>query len=524
MITELFLNSCFSLVFNKTTKIRKNKTIYRDITEILNFFKAKEKDEIPIYVQNKIECLLTICKLKLEDKTDDNVIDSISFGEKFKSLLEYINVKRNEEVTEEILSDHISQIRMRKKLNGIISNYDQLSKFLDTIKSGNYDSIDNVVFNYEKIIKQANSNLIESGRSVGLESCSTLDLLNDDYGPILEMIQKKYDKDNTVHTGFSIFDQDVFDNGGFEKSRLYVFGGGSGSGKSTLMLNFLNNDICTKKDKDSKNLSSVYLYITLENQIDESLLRLYQMMFEKETVMVLRDINSGVDIKKEVFNKIQKSGYNLIFKYFPKYSISCADIMMHMDDIEDHYGKGCIRGVVIDYLDLLKADTVNELYRLELGFITAGLKDIAVKYNTPVLTPSQLNRGVYKNQSAGTLNLDMMGESIKKVEHADFICLMSKDQVEENLVHLKVGKNRCGKDNISIDFKVRFKHYKFLNGLKAANENRANVTSDQMFNVQVRDDTGKIVTKEIPAFTGFDDYGSNESPDKKPVLTLGSII
>ena len=484
MITELFLNSCFSLVLNKSTKIKKNKVIYRDIIEILDFFKSKQKNEVPVYIQNKVDCLTTICTLKLDGKTDDNVIDSISFGEKFKPLLDFIRVKRDEEISDEHLSDHITQIRMRKKLNGVVSNYDQIVKFIEIIKSGSFSSIDDIIYNYEKIIKEANFNLMECGRSVGLEACASLDLLNDDYSPVLDMIKKKYDKDNTVHTGYSIFDQDVFDNGGFEKSRLYIFGGGSGSGKSTLMLNFINNDICSPKDLLTKNTSNVYAYFTLENQIDETLLRLYQMMFEKDTVSVLRDINADVNIKNEVMNKIQKSGYNLILKYFPKYSISCTDIMMQFDDIEDKYGRGCIRGGIIDYLDLLKSDTTNDLYRLELGFITAGLKDVAVKYNTPILSPTQLGRGVYRNQDSKSLNLDMMSESIKKVEHADFICLMSKDQTDGNNVHIKVGKNRCGQDNVSIDFKVRFKHYKFLNGLKAANDQRSTVASDQVIDLQ----------------------------------------
>jgi len=161
MITDLFLNSCFSIVLNKTTKIKKNKSLYRDIIEILNFFKEKQKNEIPINIQNKLECLNEICKLKLNEKTDDNVIDSILYGQKYKTLADFIAVKRNEEVSDTILSDHICQIRMRKKLNGIVSNYDEIEKFLDIIKSGNYDSIDEIIFNYEKIIKEANFNLME---------------------------------------------------------------------------------------------------------------------------------------------------------------------------------------------------------------------------------------------------------------------------------------------------------------------------------------------------------------------------
>lgn len=513
MITELFLNSCFSLVLNKTTKIKKNKTVYRDIIEILDFFKQKQKNEIPITIQNKLECLHEICELKLTDKSDDNVIDSISFGNKFKTLLDFIHVKRNEEIPDEILSDHITQIRMRKKLNNAVANYQDLEKFLDIIKSGNFDSIDDIIFNYEKIIKEANYNLMECSRNIGLESSSSLDLLNDDYSPVLDMIKKKYDKTNTIQTGYTIFDQDVFDNGGFEKSRLYIFGGASGSGKSTLILNFIDNDTTTKsKNKEDKAKNgTVYLYITLENQIDESLLRLYQMMFNKDQVTTLRDINAGVDIKKAIVDKFKSSGCTIVFKYFPKFSISCTDIMMQMDDVIDRYGKDSIRGLYVDYLDLLKADIANDLFRLELGFITAALKDIAVKYNVPVITVSQLNRAGYRNQDSKSLNMDMMSESIKKVEHADFIALMSKDQTDDSIVHLKVAKNRCGKDNVSIDFNVNFKHYRFLNGLKASNDQRSDATTDQKFDFVQMDASGQMKTVTVNPFLGLDEDGKSNN-------------
>ena len=505
MLTELFLNSCYSLVLNKSTKIKKNKAIYRDIIEILDFFKSREKNEIPITIQNKVECLHEMCELKLADKSDDNIIDSISFGQKFKGLMDFIVVKRTEIVSDEVLSDHITQIRMRKKLNGVIGNYKDLSNFLDVIKSGNFDSIDDIIFKYEKIIKEANYNLMECTRNIGLESSSSLDLNKDDFSPVINMIKNKYDKTNTVQTGFTIFDQDVFDNGGFEKSRLYIFGGGSGSGKSTLILNCINNDIIKPKKSGIDNNSSVYLYITLENQIDESLLRLYQMMFEKDQVTTLRDINAGVDIKKAIADRTKASGCSVIFKYFQKYSISCTDIMMHLDDVIDQYGKDAIRGLYVDYLDLLKADITNDLYRLELGFITAALKDIAVKYNIPVITVSQLGRSVYRNQDSKSLNMDMMSESIKKIEHADFIALMSKDQTDETQVHLKVGKNRCGRDNVSVDFNVNFKHYKFLNGLKVSNDKKPDLTSDQKFEIGTVKASGQTNTETVVnPFTGTD--------------------
>ncbi len=254
-------------------------------------------------------------------------------------------------------------------------------------------------------------------------------------------------------------------------------------------------------------MSNVYLYITLENLIDESLLRLYQMMFDKDKLSALRDINAGIDIKKAINDRTQISGCSVIFKYFQKYSISCTDIMMHLDDVIDQYGKDSIRGLFVDYLDLLKADITNDLYRLELGFITSALKDIAVKYNIPVITVSQLGRAVYRNQDSKSLNMDMMSESVKKIEHADFIALMSKDQTSSDKVYLKVSKNRCGPDNITADFNVNFNHYKFLNALKVSNNQRTDITTDQRIQIDSIDFGEQPVKK---SFTGMNEYNKKD--------------
>ena len=63
----------------------------------------------------------------------------------------------------------------------------------------------------------------------------------------------------------------------------------------------------------------------------------------------------------------------------------------------------------------------------------------------------------------------MMSESIKKVEHADFVVLMSKDPVDDHIVHMLIGKNRSGKSGMPIDFKVDFSKFKFINGTALSN-------------------------------------------------------
>jgi len=267
--------------------------------------------------------------------------------------------------------------------------------------------------------------------------------------------------------------------GGFEPSRLYVFGGGSGSGKSTMINNTIYKS-ATHIDPYAPSLKSgeidkVYIYVTLENTIEESLIRTYQPMFNKTTTAMIRELTTdGFDIKKKINSKLSQCNSTIIMKYFPAMSISVVDLMGVVDDAIDIYGKDSIAGLYVDYLDLLKTDTKYDIYRMELGHIALSLKTLAVQYNIPVITASQLGRSAYRIQEASQLNVDQMSESIKKVEHADFIMLMAKDQVDDTLVYGKVGKNRSGKSGISINFQVAFDKFKFLNATLLSQSQNSN--------------------------------------------------
>ncbi len=466
------------MVLNDTLKIKKNKTLYRDIVSILGFYEKKEKLDIPISVQTKFECLKKICELKADGKTSDNALDSVLVSEKFKQLHDFANFKKDEKLTQEAVEDNVKQVRLRKKLNSLFSNYDQLSNFLDQLKDGSFESIDDLVLDYENIIKTLFTNMMTEGRGIAIEASSSLDLAQDDYEHVLSMIQKKYERKNAVATGFPILDNEVL-NGGLEPSRVYIIAGASGSGKSTLITNIIinaatkdvhiiDNEIVVEAIKDG--INRVFIYVTLENTIDESLMRIYQAMFRKTLVELLRDISNGIDIKQVINNELKKTGSTIIMKYFKPRSISALDVMAVVDEAIATYGKGTIKGLYVDYLDLLKTDAKYDLYRIELGDITLSFKAIAIDYNIPVVIPTQLGRSAYRIQNSRDLNVDQVGESIKKVEHADFVMLMSKDPASENKVYGQVGKNRSGKSNVNIDFNVDFSTYKFISANKVSNE------------------------------------------------------
>ena len=293
MITDSFLNTCFSVILCQSN-IKKNKSLYRDIIEILDIDKAKKSIDIPISLKNKIEILNKICEMKLNDKNDDNIIDSLSLSDKYSHLIPILESKSNEHVSDNDILDHVNQIKLRKKLNSLLTNQARISKIINSVQDSSFDSIDDLICDYEDTIKLLYVDMMNSNRSAGIESISSIDLRKDDYTPILSKIIEKYDEVNTTPTGYELLDTQVF-YGGFEKSRLYIFAGCAGSGKSTLLCNLMLNSI--KKQSTDILRPKVYVYITLENMIDESFVRIYQAMFDKTKIEVLNDINNGIDIK-----------------------------------------------------------------------------------------------------------------------------------------------------------------------------------------------------------------------------------
>ena len=475
MITESFLNSCFTLILNKNSRVRQTKALYRDILDVLAFSESRETIEIPIPIQSKLDCLRKISELLMEDKVLDSVIDSIAFSDKFKQHRDFLDLKINEEIKENTFQDIVKQVRLRKKINALFNNYDELSNVLESIRDGSFESIDDLVEDYEVTIKTLYSNMMESNRAVTIEAAASLDLMKDDYQHVTDMILRKYDRSNKTPTGFHLIDNEIL-YGGYEPSRLYVWGGGSGAGKSTMLNNtIINSARINPLEIDQKarppvrgEIHRAYLYVTLENTIEEALMRTYQPLFDATIPQMLQEISQGVNIKKKINDRLAENSSTIIMKYFPATTVSALDLMGVVDDAIQEYGKESIAGLYIDYLDLLKTDTRYDIYRLELGHITLALKTLAVQFNIPVITGTQLGRSAYKINQSSELGVDQISESIKKVEHADFVGLLAKDPIDDYLVHGKIGKNRSGKSNVSIDFKVDFSRFKFVSATKSA--------------------------------------------------------
>lgn len=474
LITESFINTCFSLIFCKTN-VRKNRNLYSDIIEILNI-NDKNSIDLPILLKNKIECLNKICNLKLENKTDDNIIDSLSLSDKYKNIIPTLELKRNDELNENIILDLVKQVRLRKKLNFLLSNYNNLYNVLNTIRDNNFDSIDDIINDYENIIKKSYSNIIEQNRDVNIEAISSIDLTKDDFNPLLNKIVEKYDRKNTIPSGYDLLDNYIL-NSGFEKGRIYITCGTAGSGKSTLLINLMINAARNQFLINNSNNKKIFLYVTLENTVEESFMRLYQCLFNKTTQEILQDIQNKVDIQKMICDEFNKNNSTIILKYFKPEITTVSDIRVVIDEIINEYGKENIQSLYLDYLDMLAADNKTDNRWQDIGSVCLSLKLLSSEYNISIISPSHLERSSYSVDNIDKLSLANVGKSLLKVENSDSIIFMIPDKLDDSLIHAKMLKNRSGKNNISFDFKVNFENFKFINCFKVGSGQLENYNS-----------------------------------------------
>lgn len=475
MLTESFLDCCFFISLCDDIEVKRDPTINRNILDILKFHMSIYKDDIPIQIKDKFECLQSICEMKADNRSISTIIDSILSG-KYKPLKDFIDEKVSENLDISIIQDYIKQIRNRKKMTILFKDFMKIKALVESIEESKYDTMDTLLDKYNYIIKSLYVNMMEEQRYEAIETSSSLDLMNDDYTYVIDKIKESNSIENCVPSGYELIDNSIL-RGGFKKTRLYLIGGSSGSGKSTFLVNILanrcNTPMLTTKEKDS----DIYVYITLENLVDETFLRLYCCLNDRSEGDAFSDMEAGIDIRKIVQTKLEKSGVNICLFYFPANSITVENVRVVLDDVCSKYGKKRIKAVLVDYLDLFNCRSNIDLYRMQLADITLDLKVLAIDYSIPVISVTQVNKSGYDVGSVPQLT--SIGESMKKVDHSDFVAFLTPDG--DGKLLFTVRKHRNGPNNKQIVFDVDLSKYKlYCTGSKASNLVLDNIDSQSL--------------------------------------------
>ena len=189
---------------------------------------------------------------------------------------------------------------------------------------------------------------------------------------------------------------------GYMPGRLYIWLGISGSFKSLMLL--MSCYWIKKYNKIETTKTPTVLYITTENSIDESIIRLFNMS------TTCGDIRQY--LPEEIAGMMRESGgltlddgdTDIVMQYYNNFEISTG-IYNIVDDLEDNNRE--VIAVVVDYIKRIRSisPTIDE--RIRLANVSNELKDLSVNLKIPVITAQQINR-------AGNMALDNASETGKE--------------------------------------------------------------------------------------------------------------
>lgn len=208
---------------------------------------------------------------------------------------------------------------------------------------------------------------------------------------VTESVQKLKDKNRVYLTGIRRLNTIL--SPGYQSKRLYTYLAFPGGGKSQILLKSAldikkyNPDI---KAKDPNKTPAVLL-ITMENDIDETVERMFNMKVSSE------DIRNYTP--KQIIRKLREEGemtltdknnIDIIIKYYPNRGIDTNDLYGIIKDLYDEGSE--VIALILDYVKRIKPAEKAQTEKEELKNITNELKTLAKKLDIAVITAQQLNR------------------------------------------------------------------------------------------------------------------------------------
>jgi len=268
--------------------------------------------------------------------------------------------------------------------------------------------------------------------------------LSDEFDELLAEIREAYSTKTAktgLLTGYSSLDEILM---GFWPGQLIIIAARPGQGKSTLGLNIAENFA----DREVPSL-----YVSLEMSKKElqerSLARSarvdsYQLRNGKLTPPEADRLPHGIATVRARGEHllINDSGYVTL----PSLKASATKL---------HRTRG-IEAVFVDYLQLMQAPRA-ETRALEIGAITQGLKQLAMKLHIPIVAVSQMNRAI-ENRGGGAdrrPQLSDLRDSGSLEQDADVVIFLhdkssyDADTLPDGTVDVIVEKNRRGRTGVA---------------------------------------------------------------------------
>lgn len=470
MINENFVDTCLKVCTATDGNYKYSIDLFESINKIFNWCdKQFQTDDKQFNFKEKygLAKYLTTCRIKMGEKFNINkAIEVISLGKynSYVPLLQQIDKEMDETEVDEFL---LETVIPKRQICDLVNDDKKLKNLLDKIEFGDFEDNNELIKEWKDIITKYHEDIVSIDRIQAINSAESLNLLNDDYAPVIDKYKNSTNSEDVIKTGFDLIDKSL-PRKGLEKRRIYIFAGSTGVGKSIALGQILYN---TMKHKSNINKPSekkqTHVFITCENLIDESLIRFYCTSTGEPQSDVVERLHTdpNFDIKKPIKELLENSNSNVLFYYVPAMLTTVKDIEAILNKVSQQHN---VASLFVDYIDLIRSNKVSDNRYEELGEVTLAFKRIAVLYDIPVITVTQLNRSGYNNNKP---TITSIGDSLKKATDSDFLCFLQNEEEDElhkfidsdgneiqgSKVKMTILKNRNGATNQSTTLFLRKK-------------------------------------------------------------------
>ena len=283
---------------------------------------------------------------------------------------------------------------------------------------------------------------------------------------LAKIVEKAKKPSTTLMTG--IRQLNAILSPGFQSGRLYTILGGTGRFKSGTLWNLtdqirqFNPQIIPVEN----GMRKVLLFITMENTIYETILRLFDMYNPTGKEITELDVDDVASILRNEghFEFTDEDGIDIELRYYSDLEIATSHIYTLIQELADQ-GKEVI-ALILDYI--LKIDSAKEHYgdeRLRLSYVGRELKALAQYFDIPVITAMQYNRegnsildsSMQENKEdiGRFLGASFVGSCWDLIQESDWVCGINLEMQKSTgkwFLSFKRLKIRGKKDPLAVDY------------------------------------------------------------------------
>lgn len=301
-----------------------------------------------------------------------------------------------------------------------------LAKGSEVIRIGNYSD---ALSEFKKVL------------SIGAETDLGLDFSKLPAEDFINLLSEAYDPQSMVQTGLPSWDKAL--GGGFVKKNLHIIAAPPGGGKSRTMAFLAKNALKARKR---------VIFITLELSQEDT----FGIIMTSATGMYMQDLvkpENLLEYKQRTTNFKKMYCDDLLVKFYRPATITTDTIHNYIQCVIQQ--RSAERGydwkpdiIFIDYLDkLLPTQKIRGNSYEDVGGVADDCKNLAISFDCPVISGSQLGRFGWNVSGADVVTMDSVAESAKKVHlaHSMTTINMNVQEKEAHRARLFLAKSRTGR-------------------------------------------------------------------------------